>query len=246
MQIIAKSICWPRPHSGAFRRDLRCRVNFSEELASPSGFVGCIARYAPSSTRENRSKCGRPSVNIFCVTGSKDLVSRKMENLKRFSLKTIAAAAIGAVAMLSVANPMATQASDRGQMSLGLNGGYAGYNQSGCLTLDYQYSFANHVRIAPDVGFVFRNEEKSGFLIDVDMHFPFRVARGFTLYPLAGATFNSWNYIGGGHVNRFGANLGGGIELRITRYFKLKLQAKYSFMSDTDGVFVGLGVSYVF
>ena len=22
MQIIAKSICWPRPHSGAFRRDL--------------------------------------------------------------------------------------------------------------------------------------------------------------------------------------------------------------------------------
>ena len=44
MQTYAKSNFWPRPHFGAFSRDLRCRINFSEELESPSGFVGCIVK----------------------------------------------------------------------------------------------------------------------------------------------------------------------------------------------------------
>lgn len=39
---------------------------------SPS-LVGRIARYAPSSTCENRSKIDRPGINIFCGTGSKIL-----------------------------------------------------------------------------------------------------------------------------------------------------------------------------
>ena len=72
MQIIAKSNFWPRPHSGAFRRDLRCRVNFSEELASPSGFVGCIApAMRPPQLAKIARNAAAPALTFFVTQGLK-------------------------------------------------------------------------------------------------------------------------------------------------------------------------------
>ena len=70
----------------------------------------------------------------------------------------------------------------KGEKTLGIAGGFASYNTSGYVDVYFQYSFAEHVRIAPEVGYIFRNDGKSGFAASVDMHFPFRVARGFKLY----------------------------------------------------------------
>lgn len=134
----------------------------------------------------------------------------------------------------------------RGEMSVGVNGGVATYNSGGYMNLDFQYTFINHLRIAPDIGYVFRNDGKSAFIMDVDLHFPFRVARGFALYPLVGFTFNNWNYEHGGSASRAGGNIGAGMELYVTSYLKLMLQGKYSLMDDTSGGFIGLGIGYVF
>ena len=75
---------------------------------------------------------------------------------------------------------------------IGIAGGFASYNSGGYTNLFFQYTFAPHIRIAPEIGYVFRNENKTGFEISADMHFPFQIARGFGIYPLVGFTFNNW------------------------------------------------------
>lgn len=165
--------------------------------------------------------------------------------MKRLSI----AAFISFVALIALLVPAKAEAANtggRGEMTLGVMGGYATYHSGGFMNVYFQYTLAPHVRIAPDLGYAFRSEGKSAFLLDVDMHFPFRIARGIQVYPLAGFTFNSWDYKYDGSANRAGANIGGGFDFYLTSYLKLTLQAKYSIMNDTDGGFFGMGIGYTF
>lgn len=134
----------------------------------------------------------------------------------------------------------------KGEMTLGVSGGYASYNNSGYTSIFFQYTFVPQVRIAPEVGYVFRHNDKSALAVTCDMQFPFRVARGFNIYPLAGVTFNAWNNRYKHNLNRIGGDIGVGFELYITGSLKLNLQGKYSVMKNTTCAFVGLGLGYVF
>lgn len=147
------------------------------------------------------------------------------------------------LALFFASQPLSAQ---RGEKTLGISGGFASYNNGGCATVYFQYSFAEHVRIAPEVGYIFRNKGKSGFEGSLDMHFPFRVAKAFKLYPLAGVTFNNWSFSDRGSVSRGGLDFGGGFDLYFTSQLKLSVQGKYSVMKDTGGAFVNIGLGYVF
>lgn len=140
----------------------------------------------------------------------------------------------------------ATANAQKGEKTVGFAAGFASYNGGGYADLYFQYTFAPHLRIAPELGYIFRNEGKSGFECSVDMQFPFRMARGFNLYPLAGITLNNWSPVGHEHITRGGFDLGGGMDLYLTSNLKLNIQAKYSMMNDTSGCFVNLGIGYVF
>ncbi len=160
-------------------------------------------------------------------------------------MKKVSILVLAIAAALGVLMPAKAQA-QKGEMTLGLMGGFATYNNGGFTDVYFQYTFADHFRIAPDLGYVFRNDHKSAFVLDVDMHFPFRVAKGFAIYPLAGFTFNNWSYKHGDSASRAGANFGAGFDLYLTSYLKLTLQGKYSLMNDTSGGFFGMGIGYVF
>ncbi len=160
-------------------------------------------------------------------------------------MKKITVLAIAIVTALGALMPIQANA-QKGEKTLGLMGGFATYNNGGFTDVYFQYTFADHFRIAPDLGYVFRNDHKSAFVLDVDMHFPFRIARGFAVYPLAGFTFNNWSYKHGDSASRAGANFGAGFDLYLTSYLKLTLQGKYSLMNDTSGGFFGMGIGYVF
>lgn len=139
-----------------------------------------------------------------------------------------------------------TARAQRGEKTLGVMGGYAGYNNSGLAGVYFQYGITDHVRVAPEIGCAFRNNGKSGFFISADMQFPFRIVRGFSLYPLAGVTMNSWSKVGSNTLNRAGLDFGGGAELYLTSSLKISLEGKYSLMKSTSGAFVNLGLGYVF
>ncbi|MDE6716765.1 MAG: hypothetical protein K2J70_01100 [Muribaculaceae bacterium] len=152
----------------------------------------------------------------------------------------------GAILGLAALFAPAEAAAQRGEKSLGVIGGFSTYNNGGYFGVDFQYTFVNHVRLAPDIAYSFRNDGKSAFILDVDVHFPFRLAKGFDIYPLVGFAFNNWNYSGGGNASRAGANFGGGFDFYLTSRLKLSLQGKYSVMNDTSGGFIGMGIGYVF
>lgn len=152
-----------------------------------------------------------------------------------------------AVALLGLMmiNPIEVSA-QKGEKTLGVSGGYATYNDGGYANLYFQYSFANHIRISNEIGYVFRNDAKSAFEFSIDMQFPFKIARGFGVYPLVGFTYNNWEIQGSGHASRAGADFGAGFDIYLTSYLKMTIQGKYSVMNDTSGAFFGLGMGYVF
>lgn len=160
----------------------------------------------------------------------------------KYKVCSIATAALLGLAFLIPNNACA----QKGEKTLGVSGGYATYNDGGYANVYFQYSFANHFRIAPEIGYVFRNDGKSAFEFSVDMHFPFKIARGFGVYPLVGFTFNNWEYQGAGHASRAGADFGAGFDIYLTSYLKMSIQGKYSLMNDTGGGFFGFGMGYVF
>ena len=87
-----------------------------------------------------------------------------------------------------------------GEKALGFAGGFASYNDGGYGKIYFQYEIAPHVRLAPEMGYIFRNEDCSGFEFSFDVQFPFRLARGFSIYPLAGLTLNNWSYEADGQL----------------------------------------------
>lgn len=161
---------------------------------------------------------------------------------KRFTFAISALAMLGAALLM----PAEANAQSKGEKTLGLAGGFSTYNNGGYANIYFQYQLAQHVRLAPEIGYMFRNEGKSGFEISADVHFPFRLGRGFGIYPLVGLTLNNWSYSGDGHATRGGFDFGAGFDISLTSYLKLTLQGKYSLMNDTSGGFFNMGIGYVF
>lgn len=162
-------------------------------------------------------------------------------------MKQILLRPLAAILLLSglLAAPTAASA-QKGEKTVGIAGGFATYNNGGYADIYFQYSFAQHVRIAPEIGYVFRNGGKSGFEFSADVQFPFRIARGFGIYPLVGLTYNNWSFSNSHHASRFGGDFGAGFDIYLTTNLKLTLQGKYSVMNDTGGAFFGMGIGYVF
>lgn len=158
-------------------------------------------------------------------------------------VKRIVGAVAVAICLLGVTVSASAQ---RGEKTFGVAGGMATYNNGGYAGFYFQYSFSDHVRLAPELGYVFRNKNTSAFAMSLDVQFPFRVARGLGVYPLAGLTYNNWSFQDNGHASRLGADLGAGVDFYLTSSFKLTLQGKYSMMNDTSGGFIDLGFGYVF
>lgn len=148
--------------------------------------------------------------------------------------------------MTMVAAVIMSAAAQRGEKTLGIAGGYSSYANSGYIKGYFHYSFASHVRIAPEVGYIFPSSgDISGFEATADMHFPFRVGRGVSLYPLAGVCFYSWNRPRH-HYNSLGLDVGGGMDLYFTPYLKASVEAKFVWANPTYGAMVSVGLGYVF
>lgn len=153
---------------------------------------------------------------------------------------------LAVLTLLAIVCAVPSASAQKGEMTVGLDGGYASYNKGGYVKAFMHYTIVPHVRLAPELGFAFRNEGRSAFLLDFDVQFPFRLTRGLNIYPLAGVTFNNWSYEGAGHDSRVGLDFGGGFDIYLTRQLKFMIQGKYSLMNDTGGGFVGLGIGYNF
>lgn len=162
---------------------------------------------------------------------------------------------IAVVLLLMTVSFGASAQIERGQKSFGPRIGYITKNSSALVGLNFDYAFSNHVRIAPAIGLVFRNEDRDALLIDIDIHFPIATSSKAAFYPLAGAVFNSWalhNVSEDTHddvisrQNGFGFNAGAGWEIRLSGALRLGVEAKYTLIRHNPNGRFAARIAYVF
>ena len=162
---------------------------------------------------------------------------------------------IAVVLLLMTVSLGASAQVERGQKSFGPRVGYITRNNSALVGLNFDYAFSSHVRIAPTIGLVFRNEDRDALLIDIDVHFPIATSAKAAFYPIAGAAFNSWalhNVSDDSHddvisrKNGFGLNAGAGWEIRLSKALRLGIEAKYTLLRHNPSGNFAARIAYVF
>ena len=165
----------------------------------------------------------------------------------------------GMLFALMLLTPLAASAQfERGEKCVGAKLGYVDKNNSASMGLVFQYSFSRHLRVAPEIGCVFKHKNMDAFTIDFNFHTPFTfTGEKAALYPLAGLNYSSWNRTMPRELvdeiddittrtSRFGLNLGAGFELRCSRTLKLGNEAKYTLIKSYSGASLAAMVCYVF
>lgn len=156
------------------------------------------------------------------------------------------------VLVFFVAQPAPVQAQSS-HSTIGIYGGYVNNNKGAEAGVFFNYAFKEHLRIGSDVGIVFRNNDRSGMLVDINAHVPFSIGR-FEVYPLAGVNYSSWNlhFIDGEGVdgkeryNRFGMNAGAGAAMMVSSTLRLGIEGCYTWVKHNDTGRVRLSIGYLF
>lgn len=144
----------------------------------------------------------------------------------------------------------------RGEKSFGPKVGYVTRNNSMSAGLAFQYSLSSVVRIAPEIGLIFRHENLSGLNIDVNVHLPINLnTKRCILYPIIGVNYTSWglhsiNVVNHKdvteHSNSLGVNGGAGFEYRCNNSMKLALEAHYSLLRHYSTTHLQASIAYIF
>lgn len=151
----------------------------------------------------------------------------------------------------------------RAESSFGIKAGYMTRNNSALAGLVFRQTLGKHLRLAPQIGVVMRNSDRDALIVDADVHFPFATAPRFSVYPLVGVAFNSWNrheteVLGFSnentscdkdvthHTNSLGLNAGAGIEFDCTSTLKLGLECKYTLIKHNPNGQFSVFIAYVF
>ena len=92
---------------------------------------------------------------------------------------------------------------------------------------------------APAYNYYFRSGTNA-WNLDADLHYNFKVAPLWNVYPLAGITYYRCE------KGRFGANLGAGCSYDFDMEWGVKAEMKYQVVKRWDDLFVSIGVSYKF
>lgn len=159
------------------------------------------------------------------------------------------------LAGLVLASPSASAELRRGLKSFGPRAGYVSRNSSVSAALEFQVATAAHVRLAPEATVVFRHRDRDALGLALNVQFPFEVAPKFVVYPLVGAQYMSWGRHEldpetekdvTTHANRFGGNVGAGLEYCCNPTLKLSLEGRYTVLSAYSTAVVSAGISYVF
>lgn len=151
------------------------------------------------------------------------------------------------------------QAQEKGDMAAGLNLSYgtkSGYSNLG-IGAKYQYSFTDAIRLEPSATYFFKKDYVSMWDINVNVHYLFHLADKFSLYPLAGVSLlgakadlgdelKEYGVKASASETKFGVNLGGGAQYRLSENFALALEIKYQLVSDYDRPVFTLGAAYKF
>ena len=164
-------------------------------------------------------------------------------------------AVFGVVAALMPAAPCAAATNSvKGEKTISLAAGFAGYNTSALAGLEFTYRFSQHFRLAPSANYIFRHKGKDALTINLNAHVPFDASWRIELYPYAGMHYASWNLHPDAsstedvttRVSRFGVNIGAGANLRLPGNLRIGIAADYVLIKHFSGAEIFAKIGYQF
>lgn len=144
------------------------------------------------------------------------------------------------------------------EKTIGIEVGYNSHNKSALTGIAFSYRFNRYFRLAPNVQYVFRNNNTDGFSINIDGQVPFGLKNvPIEIYPIFGVNYSSWNNKStkferdfsddvSTRENNFGLNLGGGVGVKCSGHLRLFVNGRYTFVRHFGTAMVAAGILYSF
>ncbi|MDR1370104.1 MAG: porin family protein [Dysgonamonadaceae bacterium] len=120
----------------------------------------------------------------------------------------------------------------------------------------FTYNLTDHLRLAPDFTYFFKNNNLNEWDLNINGHYLFPLDDSkVTVYPIFGFIITHWshgdkvnlgNYTFSASETKFGINLGGGIQYDLTGKMFFKSELKYCIVSDFDQAVVSVGLGFRF
>ena len=128
--------------------------------------------------------------------------------------------------------------------AIGVHINYGTEIESFSLGAKYQQNLTNEIRIEPSMNYHFEKGGVDLLDLNLNLHYIVPMASNIRLYPLAGLTFERWDF--GKVENRLGVNIGSGVEFDIADNWMTNIELKYKLVKDLDQAVFTVGVVYMF
>ena len=128
--------------------------------------------------------------------------------------------------------------------AIGVHLNYGTEIESFSLGAKYQQNLTNEIRLEPSMNYYFEKRGIDLLDLNLNVHYIFPMSSNIRLYPLVGLTFERWDF--GKVKNRFGANIGSGVEFDIADNWMTNIELKYKFVKDLDQPIFSVGIAYMF
>ncbi len=156
---------------------------------------------------------------------------------------------------------LATKASAETEIAVGANLSYGTEVGSVALGVKGQLNIIKSLRVEASFDNYFEIDDVSAWDLNANLHYLIPVAEKVTVYPLAGITYINVSSDGNGILgsignmigvdtsysyDRFGANVGAGIEYNFNDSWKMSFETKYQIIKDVNQAVFSLGAAYKF
>ena len=118
------------------------------------------------------------------------------------------------------------------------------YSQHG-FGLKLQAPVGRHLRLEPEMIYFNENKETTTLHLNLNVHYLLPMSRQLNVYPFAGIGYSHWGYVGP-NENRWGVNLGGGIDYRLSRRVSVLGELRLNLVTRESQLISTLGLKYHF
>lgn len=132
--------------------------------------------------------------------------------------------------------------------SIGAQFSWASKHSLAGLGAQLQYEVVNHLRLAPEFNYYFKNDGISACNANVNLQYVIPTSTSFAIYPLAGFAYSHYKYDGILSVSDdvCGANVGLGSEYRINNNINFYVEERFQIIEDHNQSVTFFGMKYTF
>ena len=131
--------------------------------------------------------------------------------------------------------------------SIGAQFSWASKHSLAGLGAQLQYEVVNHLRLAPEFNYYFKNDGISACNANVNLQYVIPTSTSFAIYPLAGFAYSHYEVEGPADgVDRCGANVGLGSEYRIKDNLHFYVEERFQIIEDFNQSVTFFGLKYTF